>query len=106
MQTHLLPLPPSPETAEELTAFARDTFFAFLRENKFCSFSHSVNSDLRFMGLVLGAAAFAQLAVGGHDDDEQYRYAEPIDKIAINEVPVVVCNHCFFCFGVSGSAQR
>jgi hypothetical protein len=105
MQTHLLPLPASPETGEELTAFARKIFLRFC-EKKFCSFSHSVNSDLRFMGLVLGAAAFAQLAVGGHDDDEQYRYAEPIDKIAINEVPVVVCNHCFFCFGVSGSAQR
>jgi hypothetical protein len=48
MQTYLLPLPASPETAEELTAFVRDTFFAFLRENKFCSFSHSVNSGLRF----------------------------------------------------------
>jgi curved DNA-binding protein len=37
----LLPLPPSPETAEELTAFAR--------ENKFCSSYHSVNSVLHFI---------------------------------------------------------
>jgi hypothetical protein len=36
----LLPLPASPETAEELTAFAR--------ENKFCTFFHSENSVLHF----------------------------------------------------------
>jgi hypothetical protein len=49
MQTYLLPLPASPETGEELTAFARKIFLRFRERKKFCPFSHPVNSDLHFL---------------------------------------------------------